>query len=239
MAKKSQQMWIWLSVLALIPAAIVAVVLVKRGAISPSKLVTTDDDPALSQIDPDGPWEKVEEGGAALAVPKGWTTLDKFSPQVLIFRKSNGQGGVPKTDEAGAQLEAQMILEKIRMDPGLEDSATVVADRILKEPQTTVVVRPTGESIKLADGTDAFLMHTELVRGDAQRTLMIKLLAKSDERTGFVVTTQITGSKESAIPTADSKLGQWLRALARSLVLDGSKLDVRMVNKAYRERDKK
>src|SRR5687768_1510891 len=220
MARKSGKLWIWLGLLALIVAIGAAVVLVQRGPQSQRASGAEDDDPSLSQFDPEGPWEKVEEGGGALAVPKGWTALDKFSPQVLIFRKSDGKGGVPGTDEAGQELEAQMILEKIRMDPGLEDSATVVVDRIFKEPQTTVAVRPVGERLKLADGTDAFLMHTEVIKADKQRTLMIKLLAKIDEHNGFVVTAQISGSKDSQIPSMDHKLGQWLRAMAKSLVLD-------------------
>ena len=240
MAKKSSPIWIWLGLPALVVAIGAAVVLViQRGPQSQRAAGADDEDPSLSQIDPDGPWEKVEEGGGALAVPKGWMALDKFSPQVLIFRKSGGKGGVPETDEAGQALEAQMILEQIRMDPGLEESAMVVADRILKEPQTTVAVRPVGERIKLADGTDAFLMHTEVIKADKQRTLMIKLIAKTDQHNGFVVTSQITGSKDSQIPTMDHKLGQWLRAMAKSLVLDPAKLDVRAVNRAYRERDRK
>ena len=189
--------------------------------------------------DPDAPWETAKDEGYALAAPKGWSNLDKFSPQVLIFRKSDGNGGVPKQDENGAELSAQISVEKIRMEPNVEDSANVVAMRILDEPQTEVVRRPSGEKITLSDGTEAFILNAEVIRNGTRKILILKLLAKCDAKNGFVVTGTITGGKESSIPAASSNLGKWLKAMVGSFVLDSSKLDAAKVNKAYQERDKK
>jgi len=230
-------MWLWLGVVALVVAGGAAAFVAKRSATSSATSQGSDESQSVDMNEE--AWEIVEQEGAALAVPKDWDNLDRFSPQVLVFRKSNGKGGIPATDEAGAPLQAQMILEYIRMDPSLQDSANVVADRILKTPQTDISVRPTGEMFKLSDGTEAFFMSVEIIKDGKERELMLKLLAKKDAQNGFVVTGSITANKESQIATATSKQGQWLKTLVRSLVLDPSKLDKRAVHNAYVERDKR
>jgi len=242
MARKSGIKWLWLlaAALALGGAVYAAIVVAKRGADRKTASAAAGDDSAVEHVpDQDAPWEIVQEAGGAVAVPKDWQNLDRFSPQVLVFRKSNGKGGIPKQDEAGQELQAQMILEKIRMELPLVDSANVVAERLMSEPQTEVSVRPVGDTMKLADGTDAFRMSMELVKGDTQRHLIIKLLTKTDQHNGFVVTGTITASKDSHIAAIDSPQGKWLRVLVESLVLDPAKFDARKVNRAYLERDGK
>jgi hypothetical protein len=237
MATKSGRIWLWLGLAALIIVGGAAAFIAKRGTAASSASQGSGDDAQNIEM-ADERWVIAEQEGAALAVPKDWENLDRFSPQVLIFRKSNGKGGVPAQDEAGAPLQAQMILEYIRMDPSLVDSANVVADRILKTPQTEIAVRPIGEFFKLSDGTEAFFMSTEIVKDGKERELMMKLLAKRDDNNGYVVTGSITASKDSQIPSINSKQGQWLKTLVRSLVRDASRLDKRAVHNAYVERDK-
>jgi hypothetical protein len=189
------------------------------------------------RADEDAPWETAKDEGCAIAMPKGWTTLDKFSPQVLMFRRSDGQGGVPAKDENGAELQAQIIVEKVKMEPDLEGAANVVASRVLDQPQTEVIQRAVGDKLKLSDDTEAFLMSMEIRRSD-QHMLIIKLLCKTDDHNGFVVTGTVTAGKPSKIPAADGKTGKWLKALVSSFVKDANKIDAKKVNEAYKEKDK-
>lgn len=189
--------------------------------------------------DSDARWEMVKgDEGFAIAVPKGWTTLDKYAPSVLLYRQSDGTGGIPKKDEAGHDVQVQLIVEKIQMKPDLENSANVVAARIIEQPGTQIIRRPIGESFKLADGKDAFWMSMELVRGDS-RTVVIKMLSKIDSDNGYVVTGTISAGKDSNIATVDGKFSKWLGAITKSFVQDASKSDGSKVDAAYKELDKK
>jgi len=187
-------------------------------------------------VDPDAPFEIASVEGAAIAVPRGWENLDKFTPSVLIFRKN-------KSNEAAAQTpsepQIQIILEKIRIHPPIEQAMGVVAQRILAEPATDMVSRPAGENIKLADGTPAMIMTIEVIREGKKRQLILKVLAKSDDKNGFIVTGTVSAPKESKIPTADSAETKWLRELVKSLVLNPEKLDTQKVKDAFTDRDKK
>jgi hypothetical protein len=191
-----------------------------------------------AMADEDAPWETAKDEGCAIAVPKAWTNLDHFSPQVLIFRRSDGTGGVPDKDENGGELQAQIIVERVKMEPDLENSANVVAGRVLEQPQTEVIQRAVGDKLKLSDGTDAFLMSMEINRG-TQHMLIIKLLCKTDDHNGFVATGTITSSKGSTYPAADGKTAKWLKAMLSSLVKDASKIEAKKVDEAYKARDKK
>jgi hypothetical protein len=241
MARKSGKKWLWIfvAVVALGGAIYAAVVVAQRQGAAKTARATADEEAPLSVPDVDAPWEVVREEEASIGIPKDWDKLDKFTPQALIYRKSNGKGGVPNTDEAGQELQATIMLEKVRMEPPLGDSANVIASRMLGDPHTEIVSRPMGDSIKLTDGTDAFLMHCETINNDTQRQLIIKLLAKNDPHAGYVVTGTITASKESRIPTIESPQARWLQALVSSMVIDANKLDARKVNRAYTQRDRK
>ncbi len=188
--------------------------------------------------DEDAPWESAKDEGCAIAVPKAWTNVDHFSPQVLIFRRSDGTGGVPDKDENGSELQAQIIVEKVKMEPDLENSANVVAGRVLEQPQTEVIQRAVGDKLTLSDGTEAFLMSMEINRA-GQHMLIIKLLCKTDDHNGLVVTGTITASKESTYAAAEGKTAKWLKAMVSSLVKDAGKIDAKKVNEAYKARDKK
>jgi hypothetical protein len=187
--------------------------------------------------DDDAPWEMAKSTDFAIAVPKDWTSLDKFSPQVLLYRQSEGKGGVPEKDENGQPLQAQIIIEKIKMKPGLQDSAAVVVDRIVNEAGTEVVNAAEGETAKLADGVDAFWLTTEVSRGD-KRMLFIKLLCKTDESHGYVVTGIISAGKASSIPSIKGAQGKWLLEMVKSFVIDPNKFDGSKVAAAYKQRDK-
>ena len=193
---------------------------------------------AAAGDDPDAPWETVMGEGYAMAMPRAWTNLDKFSPQVLLYRQADGTGGVSDKDEFDQKLQAQLILESIQMEPDLEASANVVVNRILGEGQTEQLAKPTGEKMKLADGTDAFLITIEIRRQDI-RMLIIKLLAKNGPDKGYVATGTITASKDSNLPAGKGKLGTWLKEMVKSFVKDPEKFDRAKVKKAYQERDKK
>jgi hypothetical protein len=181
--------------------------------------------------DADAPWEIAKTEGAALAVPKGWENLDKFTPQVLIFRKN-------KTADVATEPQMQLVLERVKVDPPLEQAMGVIAARILKEPNTDMVSRPVGENIKLADGTAAMIMAMEVIKDGKQRQLHLKVLAKTDATTGYIVTGTISAPKDSKVATADSADAKWLRELVKSMVIDPEKLDVQKVKDAFAEHDK-
>jgi len=187
--------------------------------------------------DPDASWMVATGEGCAIAVPRDWKSLDKFSPQVLVFRQSNGTDNIPTVDETGSTLQLQIIVEKVRMVPGLSDSANVLASRIMNEPHVDVMERPNGQDFKLTDGSPAFILTTEVAK-NGQHMLIMKLLTKTTEDAGFVVTGTITAGKDSPIASGASPLGKWLAAMIKSFVRDVSKFDADKVKAAYKERDK-
>src|SRR5436190_12885263 len=65
-------------------------------------------------VDPDAPFEIANAEGVAIAVPRGWENLDKFSPSVLIFRKNKSNEAAEQTP---SEPQLQIILEKIKVDP--------------------------------------------------------------------------------------------------------------------------
>src|SRR5437870_4567932 len=112
-------------------------------------------------VDPDAPFEIATAEGAAIAVPRGWENLDRFTPTVLIFRKNKSNEAA---EQAPSEPQIQIILEKVKVDPPIEQAMGVVAQRILAEPATDMVSRPAGENIKLADGPPAMIMAVEVIR---------------------------------------------------------------------------
>ena len=188
--------------------------------------------------DPDASWMVATGDGCAIAVPREWKSMDKFTPQVLLFRQSNGTDNIPTVDETGSTLQLQIIVEKIRMVPDVQDSANVLASRLINEPHIDVLERPSGQECKLTDGTPAFLLSTELVK-NGQHMLIMKLLAKNGPEEGFVVTATIAAGKDSPVASASSNLGKWLTVMLKSFVRDVSKFDPEKVKAAYKERDKK
>jgi hypothetical protein len=207
-------------------------VLLAFSVIAPARAQTKPYD------DPDASWMLATGDGCAIAVPRDWKSMDKFTPQVLIFRQSNGTDNIPTVDETGSTLQIQIIVEKIRMTPGLSDSANILAARLMNEPKIDVLERPNGQDMKLTDGNAAFFLSTELVK-NGQHMLIMKLLTKSTEEEGFVVTGTIAAGKDSPIASGSSNLGRWLTAMVKSFVRDVSKFDPEKIKTAYKDRDKK
>jgi hypothetical protein len=182
------------------------------------------------------PWVVAKSDNCAIAVPRDWTNLDKFIPAILVDRQADGEGGVPAKDEAGTDVKCEILIEHVEIVPKLPDAGGVIIHRILDNKQTEPLTQPAGQRLKLADGSDAFLVWLEIQQND-RHVLIYKLLCKTDSRHGFVVTGTLSAGKNSNLPSGKGKVGTWLRALICSFVKDPSKIDAQKVDQAYRDRD--
>jgi predicted HTH transcriptional regulator len=183
------------------------------------------------------PWEIVTGEGFAIAVPRDWQNLDKFSPRVLVYRQGDGIV-VPATDEDEKPIEIGITVEKVKTERSLEEGARSIVAAAREDSSLEIAARPTFEPIKLADGNDAILVIMEAAKGPERRALYFKMLTKTDQGTAFIAGSFLIAGKNSKIPTIESSLAKWLRAQVTAFVRDPAKLSVEKVKAAYQEKEK-
>jgi hypothetical protein len=182
------------------------------------------------------PWEVVRIGTGAVAVPKGWRSIRTLPPRMVLYRQGDGIG-VPATDETGSPLQIGMTVEKYpntKQSPA--EGARALLEAVKKNPRFELVGKEKVEDLKLADGSEARLLTTELIKDKERRSLQMKLLVKDADSNGWVISGFIVGGKASKLPTPGSDLAQWLRAHLASFCLNADKLDEAKLKEAYKRR---
>src|ERR1051326_5979229 len=198
--------------------------------------------PALAALpdappDEEKPYEIVTTEGCAIAIPQGWHNIDKFAPQVIIYREGDGIG-VPEKDESGEPIQIGITPEKIRTEKPLQEGARVLVAISGQVPSLQALTRPNLQKLTLSDGHEAALLIMEFMKDGRRHSLQMKLLTKDDQGNGYIAGAFIVAGKSSKYPDANSDLAKWLRAHLLTLVLDSSKMDLKPLEAAYKEKDK-
>lgn len=189
-----------------------------------------------SRAEPPGPgWEAVAVGSGRVAIPKGWGDFRGIRPPMIMHRVGDGQG-VPPVDETGAPLQIGMTAVKL---PVAKGTAGEVMEGLVEEakhaPRLEMVGEAKVEDLALADGTAAKLLTAEFIKEGRRRSLQMKLVAKDDRGTAWIVSGFLVGGKESRWPTPEGKYARWLRAHLASFSLDAAKFDPAPVDAAHEQ----
>jgi hypothetical protein len=182
-------------------------------------------------------WETASAESAKIAVPKGWRSRDGIKATMPLFRQGDGIG-VPAVDETGAPLQIGITVE--RFPPAEQSIETIVSELAkgaTKNPQLEMVGKEAVEAVKLFDQTQAVLLTMEFLKTANRRSLQMKLIAKDGRGEIWIVSGFLVGSRDSKWPTANSKLGSWLRAHVTSLTVTSKDVDSKSLEAAYQKRN--
>jgi len=160
--------------------------------------------------------------------------MDGLRPNMLVFRQGDGIG-IPATDDTGAPLQAGLVLEQLPTAKGsLRDVANDVIAGAAKDPRLSPLAKPTIESVKLADGTDAVFVMAAFNKEGSRRSLQLKLIARGADARTWMVSGFLVGGKGSRWCAPGSDLASWLRVHLMSLRLTPGGVDEKPLRAAYR-----
>ena len=176
-------------------------------------------------------WEEVAVEGGRIAVPRGWRNLDSLKPP--LYRQGDGIGMVPPTDETGSPLQIGISVERHAATAQTVQEVAADLVEVAKHLRNLELLRHDVETLQLTDGTDAVLLKVQFLKEASRRSLQMKLVAKDEDATVWIVTGHVVGGGESTWPTPGSALAKWLAAHITSFTLDGKKFDVARIQAAY------
>ena len=79
--------------------------------------------------DDETPWNVVSVGPTRIAVPKGWRSFDKITPNMPLYRQGDGIG-VPVVDETKAPLQIGLTVGKFS---GSKESVKEIMSALVEE----------------------------------------------------------------------------------------------------------
>ena len=182
--------------------------------------------------DDEPPFEVIDVGPGRIAVPRGWRALEGLTGK-LLYRQGDGIGMVPPVDETGAPLQIGMVVDKFE---STKESVAEIVNGLVAQAgndRRLQLVRKETAEVRLADGTKAMLLRTELLKEKTRRSVQLKLVAKDAESNVWIASAHVVGGKESGWPQIGSTLVKWVEAHLTSFTLDGKKFDAEKVIAAY------
>lgn len=161
-------------------------------------------------------WEVVQLGGASLAVPKSWRTMDGMGGTKLL-RIGDGIG-LPPVDEIGGPLQVGIAGKQHGSYSSLEQLVTELANEMSKDPKVEKVLNRKEESVQLCGNQMGSFVQVQFDKGGTERRSLYQQVAMIDRNgVGWSIAAFIVASRESRLTQSSSELAQALAVWPKSL----------------------